>query len=163
MARDLRGFVRRLGVDPDEQPASERLATSRTLLLVAVGGALGALGRGALEAAVPARGGWPVTTLVINVVGAGLLGVLLGVVETHVSWAPLARPLLGTGLLGGFTTMSTFCVEVVKLSDASRGGLAAAYVVVTVVGGLVAAFAGTALGRWLADASMGEGAEWTGS
>lgn len=69
--------------------------------LVAIGGSIGALLRWLLDQLIPMQGDWPLPTLTINVVGAGLLALLL--INERYSWQ---RPLIGTGLLGGFTTFS---------------------------------------------------------
>lgn len=71
------------------------------MALVAAGGSMGALLRWLLDQWIPVSGDWPLPTLVINVLGAGLLALLL-INERH-SWQ---RPFIGTGLLGGFTTFS---------------------------------------------------------
>jgi fluoride exporter len=115
--------------------------------VIAVGGGVGSELRYGLERAVPpsASGGIPVATLVINLLGSLLLGALV-VAVTEV-WRPhrLLRPAIGTGLLGGFTTFSTFAVEV----HARALPVGAVYVVATVAGGLVFAAAGMTLVRRL--------------
>ena len=87
---------------------------------------------------------FPTTTLCINVSGAFLLGYL---VERFAStwWT---RPLLGIGLLGGFTTMSTFAVDVAQLARSDRWTTAAAYVTATTVLGIGAAVCGLLVGGW---------------
>lgn len=99
-----------------------------------------------LARALPsAAGDFPVATLVTNLLGSLLLGALV-VAVTEV-WRPnrLVRPALGTGLLGGFTTFSTFAVEVRGLGLA----VSAAYLAATVVGGLALAAAAMATVRRL--------------
>jgi fluoride exporter len=82
----------------------------------------------------------------INIVGSFLLGLL---VAEH--WFDRdVREALGVGFLGGFTTFSTFSVQVVLEVDAGEPGRAALYLVTSVVGGVAAATAGYALGRRLA-------------
>lgn len=75
--------------------------------LVALGGSIGALLRWIFDQWIPMSGDWPLPTLVINVLGAGLLALLL--VKERYDWQ---RPLIGTGLLGGFTTFSAVTGEV---------------------------------------------------
>ncbi len=106
------------------------------LLLTGLGGALGALLRWGLGTLLPAGEGFPWTTLAVNVSGSALLAALplLSLVH-HPPWLPL---LLGTGFLGGFTTMSTFSVETVTLADSGHLGLAAGYVAATLVGSVAA-------------------------
>ena len=104
----------------------------RGLPLVAVGGAAGAVARWALLAAItPPQCPWP--TRLVNLVGCGLLGILMG---------SRARPstllLVGTGLCGGLTTFSTFAVEVANLLRHDDGALGLAYLAASVVGGLAA-------------------------
>jgi CrcB protein len=121
-------------------------------LLAALGGALGALARWAVAAALPSYpAGWPWATLLVNLSGCLLLGVLLAVLAARTPEASWPRPFLAVGVLGGFTTYSAFAVEVVRLAEAGAV-LAGAYVVVSVVGGVAAVAAGSvtahvALGR----------------
>ena len=108
--------------------------------LVALGGAAGAAARwGVYEVAPVAPGTVPVTTLVINVAGAALLGYLVGRVPVRTARDETVRLLLGTGVLGGFTTFSTVAVEV------WRGPLLL-YGLVSVLLGVAAAVVGLALG-----------------
>ena len=118
------------------------------LALVAAGGCAGTLVRATLERAWPASPGHlPVTTLALNVVGALALGLLLGALGEG---RPRLRLALGTGVLGGLTTHSTFILESHRLltsgGDGSNPVLGAAYLVGSMVAGLVAA----GLGLWLA-------------
>lgn len=137
-----------LEFDPDVGPRAvvHALPLVVELAVVAIGGATGALARAGLEAAAPVRG-WPWTTMGINVAGAGLLGVLLAVVAFRSVRAQGARLLLGTGLLGGFTTFSTFAVETIQLVRHHEGLEAAAYVGASVALSILAALAGLASGR----------------
>ena len=102
----------------------------RGLPLVAVGGAAGAVARWALLAAdTPPQFPWP--TLLINLVGCGLLGFLVGRRSRRSTLL-----LVGTGLCGGLTTFSTFAVEVADLLRHDDGALGLAYLAASVVGGL---------------------------
>ncbi|MDP5185482.1 fluoride efflux transporter CrcB [Blastococcus sp. BMG 814] len=122
-------------------------------LLAALGGALGALARWGLAEAFPhSPTGLPWATLGVNLTGCLLLGVLTAVLVARAPGSPWARPFLGVGVLGGFTTYSTFAVEVVRLADAGAAGTAVVYVLVSVLGGVAAAAVGTLAGRALAGA-----------
>ena len=128
--------------------ASLAPSVTASLALVAAGGCAGTLVRAALERAWPASPGHlPVTTLALNVVGALALGLLLGALGEG---RPRLRLALGTGVLGGLTTHSTFILESHRLLASGKGGghpvLGAAYLVGSMVAGLVAA----GLGLWLA-------------
>ena len=123
-------------------------SVAASLALVAAGGCAGTLVRAVLERAWPASPGHlPVTTLALNVVGALALGLLLGVLGEE---RPRLRLALGTGVLGGLTTHSTFILESHRLLTSGGDGghpvLGAAYLVGSMVAGLVAA----GLGLWLA-------------
>lgn len=125
--------------DPDLPPLPVPLVP--LLLVVAAGGALGSLARYAVSVAVPHDPTeLPIATLLVNVVGCLLLGVLVG------GWpaARWGRPFLGTGVLGGFTTFSAFALEIDRLLD-HRPGVAVAYVGLSLLLGLAAA----AVGLWL--------------
>ncbi|MCA1712655.1 MAG: fluoride efflux transporter CrcB [Actinobacteria bacterium] len=127
--------------DPDLPPRSVPLGA--LLAVVAVGGALGALARYAVAVALPDRhAALPVGTLLVNVVGCLLLGVLVARCRD----APWLRPFLGTGVLGGFTTFSTFAVQTDHLL-VDAPAVALLYVALSVGGGLLAAAAGLRVRR----------------
>ncbi|HJQ42938.1 MAG TPA: CrcB family protein, partial [Jatrophihabitantaceae bacterium] len=95
---------------------------------------------------------FPSATLLINLLGSFLLGALV-VAVTEVRHAhPLVRPALGTGLLGGFTTFSTFAVE----ARTAPAGTAIAYIGASVFGGIALAFVGMQLVRSLAGVHVTE-------
>lgn len=134
------------------------LATRDEVAAVAVGGVIGALARAAVSYAVPHEpSAWPWATFAVNLVGCLVLGLVLAWVdERHPRWAQerprrarLARPFLASGVLGGFTTFSTFSVEAVLLVDAGRAPLAAAYAVSSAVLGVLLVLAGRTLGAAL--------------
>lgn len=88
------------------------------LAAVAAGGVLGAESRAGVAALLPVPGGgFPVGTLVVNVTGCLLIGVLLVLVVETGRGHPLARPFLGVGVLGGYTTFSGYAVDVQRLVD----------------------------------------------
>ncbi len=114
----------------------------------ALGGALGALGRWGVAEALPSEpDAWPWATLLVNLTGCLVLGLLIGLVFARSPDSPWLRPFLGTGVLGGYTTFSAFAVETVQLTDAGRPGVAAGYVLVSVVGGVAASALGLLAGR----------------
>lgn len=115
------------------------------LLLVAAGGAAGALARSGLDLLVPdGPGGLPSGTLLVNVVGCLLLGVLVGARPDD----PVLRPLLGTGFLGGFTTFSALALQSGRLL-ADAPAVALAYLALTTATGLGAAAVGLRAGTRL--------------
>ena len=125
---------------------------------VALGGAVGALGRFAISQRWPhAEGTFPWSTFVINVTGCLAIGVLL-VLLTEVAGRPhrLARPFLGTGILGGFTTFSTYAVETDRLLAAREVDLAMAYLFGTLAAALIAAQVGVWATRTLATRRLGK-------
>lgn len=119
----------------------------RDLVLVALGGAAGAVARVWFATIWPVQpGAVPWSTLTENLVGALLLGLLVGVLHARGSGSPRTRALLGAGLLGAFTTYSTFAVEVVALlRTAPLVGVG--YAVGSVVLGVAASALGWAAGR----------------
>ena len=117
-----------------------------TFLSVALGGAIGASARFAVNlAAARLFGmGFPVGTLCVNVLGSFAMGVLAVLLLDRAS--PLA-PFLLTDVLGGFTTFSAFSLDTLMLWERGQPGLALVYVILSVAASLLAVFAGLALGR----------------
>lgn len=128
----------------------------RALVAVGLGGAAGTLARAALEAAWPHDAAHlPAATLMINLVGALLLGALTGflaAVGPDEGGRRLVRLAAGTGLMGGLTTHSTYILEVARLLQHDRAALAAAYLLGSFAVGVAAAAVGLSLGgrlgRW---------------
>ncbi len=118
--------------------------------MVVLGGMLGTALRAQLEGAfAPPAGGWPWVTFVINLVGSFVLGALLEVLSRtgrDVGWRRAARVGLGTGVLGGFTTYSSFIVETALLVRDGHAGTGVAYAIVSLVLGLLSATAGFVVG-----------------
>uniref|UniRef100_UPI001BE44A96 fluoride efflux transporter CrcB n=1 Tax=Streptomyces polyasparticus TaxID=2767826 RepID=UPI001BE44A96 len=116
------------------------------LAAVALGGGLGATARYAASLAWPTGpDAFPWTTLTVNVIGCALIGVLMvAVTETGRATPPLLRPFLGTGVLGGFTTFSTYVVDIQRLIERAHAGTALTYLALTLAGALT--------GVWLASA-----------
>ena len=138
--------------DPPSDPDVARSASGgATLAVVSLGGVVGALIRYQIGRSWPAAPtGFPWATAAINVSGCLLIGLLLGTLLRRPRAHPLLRPLLGTGVLGGYTTFSTYSVDLHRLLDAGRPGTAVAYLVGTVAAALAAAAAGLGLARRLA-------------
>ncbi|WP_460518920.1 fluoride efflux transporter FluC [Flindersiella endophytica] len=121
--------------------------------MIGVGGALGATARFELAAAFPhAPHEFPWATFATNVSGCFLIGVLMVLVTDVWSGHRLLRPFLGVGVLGGFTTFSTYVVETQQALTAGAPRLALFYLAGTLVAALVAVFAGQAATRWLVKA-----------
>jgi fluoride exporter len=114
-----------------------------TTLFVATGGMLGVLSRYGLTRLTLHHDALLWTTVGINVAGSFVLGLL--VAEGWFSRD--VREGIGVGFLGGFTTFSTFSVQAILEVDGGRPGMAIAYVLASVLGGLAAAAGGYALGR----------------
>ena len=133
-----------------------RTVSADEIAAVAIGGVVGALARAGISALVPHSdaAAWPWATFATNLLGCLLLGVLLDAIDSrHETWtrtnprrARLARPLLASGVLGGFTTFSTFSVEALGLMRAGAGGSALLYAVASVVLGVLMVLVGRALG-----------------
>jgi CrcB protein len=120
-------------------------------LLVCLGGALGSGARylvatWALRAFGPA---FPRGTLLVNVTGSFVLGVVMTASLTSATIRPDLRLFLSAGVLGGFTTYSSFTYETLALVDAGRSGAALGYVALTLVLGLAAGAAGMIAARTL--------------
>lgn len=115
------------------------------VLLVAAGGATGAVGRFLLGSGLGGLIGGPWPTLAINVAGSLCIGVVVGWASGEPWFESWGRLLLVTGVLGGFTTYSAFAIETVSLFTAGRAATAAGYALVTLVGCIAAAWLGSRL------------------
>lgn len=106
-------------------------------VLAALGGALGALARWGVGTALPSSpGGWPWATLLVNLTGCLFIGLLLAVLLSRFPASTLLRPFLAVGVLGGFTTFSTFAVDLVLSVGAGAWLVAAGYLLASVLGGI---------------------------
>ena len=123
----------------------------RTVIGIAVAGAIGALARYGLEGAVARRspGAFPWGTFVVNVSGSFLLGVVFTLLTERWLGAPWVRSSLTIGLLGAYTTFSTLSYESYRLVEDGAYGLAAANLFGSLAAGLGAVYAGVVLGRAL--------------
>jgi CrcB protein len=120
----------------------------KQLFIVALGGAIGSVARYKLGGfALHHTQGWdfPVSTFSVNVIGCFVIGVLAALVEHHDLFSSSVRLLLFTGLLGGFTTFSAFGYESVFLLRRGLLSIATGYVLLSIVCGLGAVFAGIKL------------------
>jgi len=116
---------------------------------VALGGALGSSARYGLDRLIERRSAavFPLSTLTVNVTGCFLIGLVsAALVERHhlPAWLRIG---LVVGVVGGYTTFSTFAQETLDLNDIHHAGVAVAYVVASVGVGVGAVYAGSALGR----------------
>ncbi|MGP3987623.1 fluoride efflux transporter CrcB [Streptomyces sp. 3N207] len=138
-----------------EPPRSPRRAAvlrgqGPVVAVVALGGVLGACARyGAALLWPTPHGAFPWTTLLVNVAGCAVIGVFM-VLITDV-WAAhrLVRPFFGTGVLGGFTTFSTYAVDIQQLLDAHEPGTALGYLGLTLLGAMAAVWLTAAVTRRL--------------
>ena len=118
------------------------------VILVGIGGALGSIARHgvgvAIARAVPA-GVTPYATMTVNLAGCLVIGVLAGLVASHrLALGPGMRAFVFVGVLGGFTTFSSFGLDTFTLAHGGRPGAAAANVAIQVAAGLAILAAGYA-------------------
>ncbi|GGQ32257.1 CrcB protein [Actinomadura coerulea] len=144
-------------VDPDvdlhvpRQRSELREAPWGVLAAIAAGGALGALARYGLGSAFPHRAGeFPWSVFWVNVSGCLLIGVLMVLITETWRAHRLVRPFLGVGVLGGFTTFSTYVVDVQQMVDHGAPLVGLAYLGGTLAAALAAVYAGVRATRLLA-------------
>lgn len=119
-----------------------RFGEAHVLVATFLGGATGTLLRAALATAFPHDAtDFPLTTLLINLLGAAILGAVTGRYALAGRWSPATQAAITTGLLGGFTTYSTFILELTRLPLP----LAVAYAAISLIGGVLLAWLGL---RW---------------
>jgi len=123
----------------------------RTAVAIAVAGALGALARYGIDVYLRQRkpGTFPWGTLVVNVSGAFLLGLIFTAATEKWAVAPWLRSAITVGFLGAYTTFSTLTFETYRLADERELGLAAVNLLGSITAGMIAVYAGIRLGRAL--------------
>ena len=122
----------------------------QAFLLVGLGGALGAMARYGTGVMIGHywRNPFPLGTMTVNVVGSLAMGLLVGLLARYTpEWQPQARLFLAVGLLGGFTTFSSFSLEAITLIQRGQAGLALGYAMLSVILSLLALVAGLMLTR----------------
>lgn len=159
-ARDYCGAVDRPSTDVFAEGRRRAPRRWDVALVVAAGGAIGGSARFGLNVLAPRDGvGFPWATLLENCLGALLLGALVVVLVELRPSGRYARPFLGVGVLGGFTTFSTFTNEIHELLRLGRGPLALAYVAATLSVGLAASWVGLMGTRRVTGADRVRGAD----
>jgi CrcB protein len=120
----------------------------RELAAIFAGGFIGAIARAELVEALPRNSTeWPWATFIANIAGAFLLGYFATRLQERLPLSSYRRPLLGTGLCGALTTFSTMQIELLRMLDADRIGLALSYALVSVLAGFLAVAVATNLVR----------------
>ncbi len=122
------------------------------LVAIAVGGAVGALGRHFVNVAMGSLlgTGFPWGTVTVNIVGSFLMGVLIHMLAVSWNVSPEMRALLTVGVLGAFTTFSTFSLDVVTMYERDDLLLTGIYIAVSVLASIGALFIGLRLARVVA-------------
>jgi CrcB protein len=130
------------------RPVSPWQGQEPVVAMVALGGAIGATARYGASLLWPSQAdGFPWTTFWVNVVGCAVIGVFMVVITE--AWAAhrLVRPFFGTGVLGGFTTFSTYAVDIQKLVDEGHPGTGLAYLAATLFAALAAVWLAVSAAR----------------
>ena len=118
------------------------------ILLVALGGGLGAAVRFGVSLALPMRdSGWPVATFFVNVSGSLAIGLLAGWLSTRGDASEIWRLFLGGGVLGGFTTFSAYSLETMRMIERNDWLGAATYSAGSVIAGLAAVAIGLMIAK----------------
>ena len=113
-------------------------------LFVALGGAVGAMGRYAISL-LPVKTSFPILTLIVNIIGATLIGFIAGIVSSNNEVSPNTVLFWKTGVCGGFTTFSTFSLEALTLFESKAYLSGGIYIFLSVACCLIGVFCGEKL------------------
>jgi CrcB protein len=143
-------------IDPDRAPGRRRLEPD-VLAVIAFGGVVGATARFAVAKALPtAPGHFPWATFWTNLSGSFLLGFLLVLMIERFRPSRYLRPFLATGIIGAYTTMSTYAVETAVLIKDGHAAVGLTYGIGSLAAGLLLAYVGMVAARLVAARSAGE-------
>ena len=121
----------------------------KNFLIVGLGGAVGSMLRYAVQKFFQAQtaAAFPTGTLLVNIAGCFLIGILWSLVSRSLTWNDEMKLLLMTGFCGGFTTFSAFTLEGIGLLKENKTALFVIYLTASVVGGLLATFIGIRIAK----------------
>ena len=121
----------------------------KNFLIVGLGGAVGSMLRYGVQKIFQAQTvvTFPTGTLLVNIAGCFLIGILWSLVSRSLTWNDEMKLLLMTGFCGGFTTFSAFTLEGIGLLKENRTVLFVIYLTASVVGGLLATFIGIRIAK----------------
>jgi len=121
----------------------------KNFLIVGMGGAVGSMLRYGVQKffQVQTAGSFPTATLLVNIAGCFLIGILWSMFSRSLTWNEEMKLLLMTGLCGGFTTFSAFTLEGIGLLKENKTALFLIYLTASVVGGLLATFIGIRIAK----------------
>jgi fluoride exporter len=121
----------------------------KNFLIVGLGGAAGSMVRYAVQKSfqVQSAAAFPTGTLLVNIAGCFIIGILWSMVSRTLSWNEEMKLLLMTGFCGGFTTFSAFTLEGIGLLKENKAALFLIYLTASVVGGLIATFIGIRIAK----------------
>ena len=119
------------------------------ILAIGLGGAIGAIGRYVISGWIYAKweGMFPLGTFIVNIVGSFALGFLIIFFDERLTISPTIKVMITIGILGSFTTFSTFSVETLKLIELSLWRDAALNLILSVFSGLISAYLGIILAK----------------
>ncbi|EIC84541.1 fluoride efflux transporter CrcB [Serratia sp. M24T3] len=120
-----------------------------TLLAVFIGGGVGSVSRWYISLKLnPTSSLIPIGTLVVNLTGALIIGLMIALFNRMTQWDPVWKMLLTTGLCGGLTTFSTFSLEVVYMLQDGRFGAALLNIALNLIGSIAMTMLGFMLVSW---------------
>lgn len=129
-------------------PRRWRHVAGHDLLAIFLGGAIGSIARSALAHGFPvAPGAWPWPTFAVNMLGAAVLGYLIARTREARPPSMYGRSFIGIGFCGALTTFSTMIIELLRMLESSRWGLAAGYGLASIAGGLAVVLLASRLAR----------------